>query len=423
MTRWWSSPRFLIYAAAVVTAISLTLRIALAAIFLDERTIPATLRAASLTPADEAVYLQLANLDAERREMYLMTAADLNPRDPKPLLDLGLMAEFSNDRDQAEGDFRRAAQLDVRVEPSWMLANFYFQQGNQAQFHFWANRYREFSAGDAIGLFRMEWSRTHSVPQLLKSFRPLTCGELASMAEFLDMRAMPVDALPVDRELVSCPGSEATTEVLRDVSRLLTADRPGEALKLWNALGQNRSFPYTPLDPPTGAILTNSDFSYQMDELGFNWRVNRTPGVKVRRLSRSLELNFDGREPEVSTVLFEPVVLDEGTTYRLSFQLHSGDADSAGFGWRLVELSTGKTIDSETGDQADRHENAISWTFAAPHSTKTTVLAFTYVRPAGHPKEQGNVVLSDIKLVVIPKEVVSESKIAAADGSGKARTM
>src|ERR1700753_3428205 len=96
MTRWWRSPHFVLFLFALVAVISAELRIVLSAIYLTRHTLPATLRAASLTPADEAVCLQLAGLDPENRQLYLRIAAQCNPRDPRPLLDLGLNAEMNS---------------------------------------------------------------------------------------------------------------------------------------------------------------------------------------------------------------------------------------------------------------------------------------------------------------------------------------
>src|ERR1700761_571468 len=126
MTRWWRSPQFVILLVVFLVVIAAQVRTVLSAIYLTRHTLPATLRAASLTPADEAVYLQLAGLDPENRQLYLRIAAQCNPRDPRPLLDLGLNAEMNSQWQQAEEDFKRAAQIDTGLQPSWMLANFYF---------------------------------------------------------------------------------------------------------------------------------------------------------------------------------------------------------------------------------------------------------------------------------------------------------
>jgi hypothetical protein len=400
MTRLWNSARIVALSGILLGAIFVELRIALATVFLKQHTVSGTLRAASLTPANEDVYLQLADLGQASRNSNLRAAAARNPHDAQPWMDLGLMAEMRNDPAEAEYDFKQAAQLDVRMEPSWMLANLYFLQGNSARFHYWGNRYRTFAAGNTSGLFRMEWNRNHSVPALLESFGTLNCRELTNLASFLDTQAAASDVVAVDRQLLSCRDADGTKAVMTDISRLLLADKPAQALDLWNKLSRNVSFPYTPLDPVADRVLTNADFSKPLDDAGFDWRVNQTAGIRVRRLvgTSSLELDFDGDEPAVSTLLFEPVVLAQGSVYRLSCNVDGDESNTSGFGWRLVELSSGSTLASGLGDVSNRHGATISWEFQAPPSSKTMVIAFTYARPAGEARAMGKVLLSDLKL-------------------------
>jgi hypothetical protein len=398
MAEKWRSPQFVISVVLLTVAILMALRIGAAALYLDQHTLQAALRARTLAPEDEAVYLRLASLDKSKRATYLQDAAERNPRDPEPWISLGLMAEMNNEPGQAEHFFQQARLVDAGAEPAWMLANYYFQQGDLRSFHAWGQQYRRYANGDASGLFRMEWSRTHSVPQLLDSFDPLTCDELTNMAAFLDMRAPAIDAVSLDNQLASCPGPESARAAMTGVSRLLEADQVNDAMLLWNRLSHRSDFAYAALNPATGAILTNADFAHEVNEMGFNWRVNRTPGVSVRRAPQALELKFDGREPQGSILLFEPVVLAAHTTYELSWRLHSEDTGTDGFGWRLMELTTGKTVDVERADAGQREGDKATWSFQAPESARTLVLAFGYVRQPGHTNALGKLVLSDVKL-------------------------
>jgi hypothetical protein len=86
----------------------------------------AAVRAARVTPADEDIYLQLADLDPADRGLYLRKAAELNPHYPRPWLDRGFIAEVNNDPNEAGLDFEKAARLDRRTAPAWALTNLYF---------------------------------------------------------------------------------------------------------------------------------------------------------------------------------------------------------------------------------------------------------------------------------------------------------
>jgi hypothetical protein len=391
--------KILLVACGLIAAASFELRLMASAFLLRHPGIDSALEAARLTPADEHIYLQLADLDPNHRAVYLRKASALNPRDARPWLDRGFIAEANGDADEAGVDFREAARLDRRVAPAWALANFYFRQGNMSGFYSWGYKYRALAGGNAVGLYRLAWNRDPQVSNLMKAFNPLTCKELEGMAFFLAGHAPPADLAQVDQLLSACPGEEAANVVMSDVSRLLMTDHPDIALRLWTSM-KHESLPSGSLTPPAGQILTNGEFANRSDTLGFNWTMNQTPGIRVRTLSQphSVEFFFDGSEPEVSTLLFQPVVLAAGNTYRLDCRVDSETQHETGFSWRLVELSTGKTLENGAGNVTNRQSNSLSWAFQAPRTARTLVLAFTYVRPAGETKKYGKVLLSDITL-------------------------
>jgi tetratricopeptide (TPR) repeat protein len=390
----------LLIATLLAVAISLEVRMAMSAFVLRRPSVNAALRAARLTPANEDIYLQLSDLDPGWRGLYLHKAAELNPSDARPWLELGVMAEANNNRDQAELDLNQAAKLDVRSKTAWALADFYFRQNNIQEFYFWGSRYRKYADGNVTGLYRLDWSRNPQTAALLRDFSPLSCRELAAMANFVESHAAAADDLAqVEQQLALCADKQAVTGVMDGVTHLLMADQPETALQTWNSLHRNAAFHYAGLDPAAGRILTNADFAQQLEGSGFDWRINQTPGIHVRRVpeERSLEFTLDGSEPDASTLLFQPVILVAGTTYQLDCKVQSEEGDENGFHWRLVELSSGKTLESGQ-DSASRQNGSLSWTFLAPVSPRTLVLAFTYIRPKGEIRSEGKVRLSDITL-------------------------
>jgi hypothetical protein len=153
----------------------------------------AAVRAARVTPADEDIYLQLADLDPADRGLYLRKAAELNPHYPRPWLDRGFIAEVNNDPNEAGLDFEKAARLDRRTAPAWALTNLYFRQGNIKAFYRWAHQYRAYSGGNATGLYRLEWNREPRVATLIKDFSPMTCRELKGWPAFwLSVHHLPI---------------------------------------------------------------------------------------------------------------------------------------------------------------------------------------------------------------------------------------
>jgi hypothetical protein len=395
------SLKLLLIAAALAMAVSLEVRLAISAYLLRTPRIETTIHAARFTPGDEEIFLRLADLDPSYRGNYLRQASELNSHDARPWLERGLIAEVDHNPNEAGFDLREAARLDRRAAPAWALANFYFRQGDVKAFYFWGNQYRRVADGNAVGLYRLAWSRGPHVATLLKEFSPMTCKELAAMDSFLVSHAEPADITQVDELLASCADNEAIRVVTEDVSRLLRADHPQAALDVWNSVRSSDANRRANLKPGVGQVLNTISLANPLGALGFNWSVNRAPGIHVRWLPQrqAAEFTFDGSEPEVSTLLFQPVVLKAGTSYQLNCRVQSEDSHESGFSWRLVELSTGKTLENELGNDTIRQNALLAWTFQAPPTSKTLVLAFTYARPSGKTREDGSVTLSDITLV------------------------
>jgi hypothetical protein len=401
MAQVWRTVRLILIALCLLAAVAAELAYTLSRFLLQPHNTESAQRAAWITPGDEAAYLQLADLNSGLRRRYLAVAVKRNPWDAQAWMNLGFLAEMDGDVTEGERDFRMAAEVDRRAAPAWALANFYFQHSDMDGFDAWAARYRQYANGNVAGLYRMAWRRQPQVADLIKHFSPMTCSELEELDSFLEPHATSAEMVPVDTLLVSCQEQEAVRLVTADISRLLMEDHPNLALDLWNRLDQNRYFDFKRLGSRDHNLLANSDFNQQLDEAGFDWRVNRTPGVHTRRLNgsgHSLEFALDGSEPEAATLLFQPVALAGGTTYRLEAALGAGEGQDEAFGWRLVELSTGRTLANGVRDTSTEHKDVTAWILQAPPSSRTLALAFTYIRPAGHIREEGKVTLSQVRL-------------------------
>jgi hypothetical protein len=393
--------KLLLIATALTATVSYEVRLAISAYLLRNAGMEPALHAARCTPGDEEIFLRLADLDPSHRGNHLREASELNAYDARPWLERGFLAEVGHDPNEASLDLREAARLDGRAAPAWALANFYFRQGDMKAFYFWGNQYRRVADGNAVGLYRLAWSRDPRVATLLKGFSPMTCKELAAMDDFLASHAETSDITQVDELLASCSDNEAVRLRTEDVSRLLRADQPEAALGVWKSLNGPNADRQAGVTAGVGQTLNRIGSTNPLGDLGFNWSVNRTPGIRVRWLPQrqAVEFTFDGSEPEVSTLLFQPVVLRAGNSYQLNSRVQSEDSHESGFSWRLVELSTGRTVEKQLGNDTIRQNSPLAWIFQAPPTSKTLVLAFTYVRPAGTTKKDGTVTLSDITFV------------------------
>ena len=170
-----------------------------------------------------------------------------------------------------------------------------------------------------------------------------------------------------------------------DVSRLLRADRPEAALAVWQSINRPSENRQTNLKPGAGQVLNAISSANPLGDLGFNWSINRTPGIHVRWIPQrqAADFSFDGSEPEVSTLLFQPVVLTARTSYQLNCRIQSEDSYESAFSWRLVELNTGKTLENEPGNDTIRQDGSLSWTFLAPASHQNAGAGIYLHSPGG----------------------------------------
>lgn len=355
--------------------------------------------ASHLSPLDEDNYLSLASITPSKEGYFLRKAVNTNPWDARTLVQLGLIYEADGDTQQAEQFLLDAARHDRRTETSWALINFYFRQNKIDHFFKWAARYRQFERIDTSGLFRLAWEMSPDVNTILSQFNPLSCNELVDFGQFLNHHPSISETPAVDKLLAQCQDPQAQRTIMMHASRLLTADQPGSALDVWNNLATTSG--YTKLLPANGASVTNANFGIPFAENGFDWRINQTPNIRTKQLPQqhALEFAFNGEEPDGVTLLFQPIVFDGGHAYRMHCRITSdGTETTPGFRWRIVELSTGRSLPTALDDAPSVSGNTLTWEFQAPASQKTLALALAYFRPAGSTRFSGTARLSDVQL-------------------------
>jgi len=382
--------------------------------------------ASRLSPLDASNYVSLSSITPSMESYFLQKAIAVNPWDAGPLVQLGLIYEADGNAKQAEKYLLEAARRDTRPATSWALVNFYYRQNIPASFFEWAARYRKFERTDTTGLFRLAWELHPDADVILSQFNPLNCTELTDFAQFLNGHPTDSETTAIDRQLAQCRGERALNAIMAHTSRLLAADQPGPALEAWNSLTTNQISRYTPLLPAKGASITNADFSIPFAENGFDWRVNRVPNVTARQIPQqhALEFAFSGEEPEGVMLLFQPIALEGGHTYRMSYQITGDNEESAsGFRWRIVELNTGRSLPTGLDDLPSTSGNRLSWKFQAPESEKTLALALAYIRPPGRTRLSGTIRLSNVQLEMLQTLSADKSLVSqdmSAEGAGKA---
>jgi hypothetical protein len=91
-----------------------------------------------------------------------------------------------------------------------------------------------------------------------------------------------------------------------------------EAVRGWNDLVAKRIVASGRLDPSAGISIADPNFDFPLLDHSFGWRAGKEKGVFVESNPSRLRFEFDGNEPESSSVLLTTLVpLLPGKPYRL----------------------------------------------------------------------------------------------------------
>ncbi len=151
---------------------------------------------------------------------------------------------------------------------------------------------------------------------------------------------------------------------------LIAANRPADALEIWNGLGESE----VSLDhPPSGE--------------GFDWRLPPSPGVSSLWRSGVLDFAFDGRQPDTCP-LVERAIAADPRARRLVFEYST---DLPGLRWALDNIESPTLIASSPWRDAE-------WTIP-PHTAPFARLVLFYRRDPGVPRAEGRLQVRNIRVI------------------------
>ena len=378
-------------------------RMALADGLYQKNTLESVRAAVRLDPANASYHSLLsehqssAGLDSLAP---LRAAAQLSPHEARYLNLLGFRAEVEQDYPAAERALLRTATMDTGFRPRWALMNFYFRRKNDAQFWLWARRSLARSYGDLTPVFRLCWAQTDS-GSTIEYALPDDAGIRLRYLQYLNAEQPPTEAdhiaHQVAEEITDRTGLDA---VLAYCSRAALHNPPA-AVSVWNILCARRLLPHTPLDTKTGPVLNNGTFASELDGKGFNWRLRGFGGVTVNSGPQTgLILRLDGSQPEIFDLLEQPVPLDPGRSYRLTFTYRiAPETVSSGLYWRLD--GTDASLIAASGELNGGESREQSLVFASgPH--RLGVLRLGFRRKAGTVRWSGTATISQVAIVPLP---------------------
>jgi hypothetical protein len=276
--------------------------------------------------------------------------------------------------------------------------NFYFRRGRDAEFWSWVTKALSMSDSSVNAIFRLAWERSDN-NSFIASHIPDRPDLITEYFYFLAETNRLDQAGDIAARAVARAPETAFPAFISYCSRYAeTATR--QALSVWNTLCKRRALPFKPLDPPSGAILTNADYSLDPTERAFDWRPGNVDGVLLERgeAGSGIRLELSGNQPEDCTLLTQILPTARGKTYELAWTSNTGPAQTvAGLAWEVNDKDGTLARGAIAGEPSGA---AGTLTF---HSENDSVrLLLRYRRPLGSVRARGTVTISGLRTRVLP---------------------
>jgi tetratricopeptide (TPR) repeat protein len=308
-------------------------------------------RALALEPRDSVLLARAAMARdsggdmSQAADQQLRHASEADPLNADLLIALGLREEFRGHTGEAERYLVHAAEIDHTFKPGWTLANYYFRTNQPDKMWPVIRRSLELDpvVFDLRPVFDLCWNAG---------------GDPASIAKLIPASgAVPLQYLSylmgknrADAAIEFWPrvrDNPAYADVLTGYTEFLQqANRISDAVQGWNDLVDRKIVLSGRLAPAAGVSVSDPDFSFPLVERGFGWRVTHEAGVAVANGPAGLRFEFDGNEPESSTLLTAATALVPGRDYRLLWKTDASRLSSPrdpGFVWQIAQ-QPGNTV-------------------------------------------------------------------------------
>jgi hypothetical protein len=358
--------------------------------------------AVPITPDSAEYHFRLWQAQREgsgNSSLELDRALALNPRYSAAWIARGLENEAAGDRKKGEASLLQAAEIDRLYLPRWTLANFYLRGGDLPRFWRWA-RLAAGMASDPAALFQLCWRASDNAREILQQVIPDTPAVREAYLDFLVRTNRLEAAGPLAVELSQRAGASQLDLLLRYCDALLAAGQTSPALQVWNALAARRIIPYGPLDPRTGASLTNGDLAAAPMLRGFDWRPASVEGsaLSFDSGSREMSLSLSGKQPESCDFVEQYLPVLPNVKYHFRYRYRTQDlAAETGLVWSFVG---GRTV-AELAAGAVRASsgwNEQTLEFSTGSGSDLLRVLLRYRRPPGSMRAEGSVVFTRFTL-------------------------
>jgi len=367
-------------------------------------------KALDLVPEDAALLLRKALAQSDSGDMsaavdqQLLRAAAANPLNADIPMARGLREEFRGHTAEAERYLEHAAALDHTFKPAWTLINFYAR--NDQPDKTWPLIARALAL-DPFGfnptpIFDLCWNQSgnewkiaalvprHGTIPVQYLIYLLTTKRTDAAIRFWPR------ALAAGAANTASPDAQALAQY---PDFLIAANRISDAVRGWNDLVAKKIIASNRLDPSAGIFIADPNFDFPLLNHSFGWRTGAGTGLFVESNPSLLRFEFDGNEPESSSVLLTTLVpLLPSKAYRLLWK-SDGSGLSAprdpGFVFRITQGPAESATECPpllvTGDDG-------ACAFTALSGAGYARLELRYARALGTTRVQGSLGIISVRV-------------------------
>ncbi len=308
-------------------------------------------KAIRVAPVDSALLTRAALLRSEIGDMspevdrLLLRTSEANPLNANLLIALGIRTELRGDNAATERYLVRAADADHTFKPTWTLINFYSRTGRREKTWTFIRRILALDplAFNPDPVFDLCWDQTKDPEQILALMPDRETILVRYLFYLLTSRRIDAAAQAWPRVLASAKKDTRSlnAEILsRFPEYLMAANRIPDAVRAWNQLVDYNLVLSSHLDVSAGRSISDPNFNFPAQAGAFGWRVASETGLYVTKVPSAMEFEFDGDEPQSSSILLTTAPLLRNKPYRLVWKSDGSGLNSArdpGFSFRIVQ--------------------------------------------------------------------------------------
>jgi tetratricopeptide (TPR) repeat protein len=382
--------------------------------------------ATKLDPGNASYHLRLGRLlqysisdmDPQQALEHFRRAAELNPYDPRPWVELGAALEFQGKTAEAEASLYRADFMAPNLPAfQWAIGNFFLLHGNvdEAFRHF-----RIVLAGSSQYnqiLFSTAWKASGDANKILEQLIPHQIGTEFAYLSYLLVQQRYSEARSVWKRIAGSAETFPPAQAAEYIDRMIGAQRPSEAYEAWTDLRKKGLIAAT-YEATSKNLLMNGAFEERVLNMGFDWRILPLEGVYAgldqtifHSASHSLFVQFPGKQNLEYRHVLQYVKVEPGRSYRLrGFMKAEGITTDCGPLLEVRDPYDTRALDAFTESLQGSSMGWIPVSVDFPTGPKTELIAVTVTRLPSRKLDNliaGKVWVDDLSLTAVSTDTAN----------------